>query len=76
MSFLGHILGRNYKGLVLALAGGGGRGLAHLGAIKALEENGLRPDAIVGTSIGALFGAMYALNPDADMLRRRVFVRF
>jgi len=73
MNLLGHILGRHYKGFVLALAGGGGRGLAHLGAIKALEENDLRPDAIVGTSIGALFGAMYALNPDADALRRQVF---
>jgi len=60
-------------GFVLALAGGGGRGLAHLGALKALEENGLRPDAIVGTSIGALFGAMYALNPDAGEVRDRVF---
>jgi NTE family protein len=55
------------------LAGGGGRGLAHLGALKALEDHGLRPDAIVGTSIGALFGAMYALNPDADEVRARVF---
>jgi len=73
MNLLGRMLGRHYKGFVLALAGGGGRGLAHLGAIRALEENGLRPDAIVGTSIGALFGAMYALNPDADVLRRRVF---
>jgi len=73
MNLFGQILGKHYKGFVLALAGGGGRGLAHLGAIKALEENGLRPDAIVGTSIGALFGAMYALNPDAETLRRRVF---
>jgi len=61
------------KGFVLALAGGGGRGLAHLGVLRALEENGLRPDAIVGTSIGALFGAMYALNPDAEDVRARVF---
>ena len=60
-------------GFVLALAGGGGRGLAHLGVLKALEENGLRPDAIVGTSIGALFGAMYSLNPDAAKVQERVF---
>ncbi|MDQ6972542.1 MAG: patatin-like phospholipase family protein, partial [Mariprofundaceae bacterium] len=64
---------RHASGYVLALAGGGGRGLAHLGALKALEENELRPDAIVGTSIGALFGAMYALNPNADEVRERVF---
>jgi len=67
------IFSRHASGYVLALAGGGGRGLAHLGALKALEENGLKPDAIVGTSIGALFGAMYALNPDADEVRERVF---
>jgi len=64
---------RHASGFVLALAGGGGRGLAHLGVLKALEESGLKPDAIVGTSIGALFGAMYALKPDADDVRARVF---
>jgi len=67
------LLKRHASGFVLALAGGGGRGLAHLGALKALEEGGLKPDAIVGTSIGALFGAMYALNPNAEDVRKRVF---
>jgi len=56
---------RRERGFVLALGGGGGRGLAHLGVLAELEAAGLRPDAIVGTSIGALFGAMYALDPDA-----------
>lgn len=67
------MFGKQSKGFVLALAGGGGRGLAHLGALQALEKSGLRPDAIVGTSIGALFGAMYALNPDASEVRTSVF---
>ncbi len=53
------------KGFVLALGGGGGRGLAHLGVLDVLEEHRLRPDAIVGSSIGSLFGAMYAIEPDA-----------
>ena len=48
------------SGFVLALGGGGSRGLAHLGVLEALEKHDLRPDAIVGTSIGALFGALYA----------------
>jgi len=52
-------------GFVLALGGGGGRGLAHLGVLDVLEQHKLKPDAIVGSSIGALFGAMYAMNPDA-----------
>jgi len=59
-------------GFVLALGGGGGRGLAHLGVLQVLEEHGLKPDAIVGTSIGALFGSMYALEPDAKKLQARV----
>ncbi len=59
------------RGFVLALGGGGGRGLAHLGVFEELERHGLRPDAIVGTSIGALFGAMYALEPDAAAVRER-----
>jgi len=52
-------------GFVLALGGGGGRGLAHLGVLDVLEQHKLTPDAIVGSSIGAMFGAMYAINPDA-----------
>jgi len=59
-------------GFVLALGGGGGRGLAHLGVLEVLEQHGLRPNAIVGTSIGALFGSMYALEPDANKLQERV----
>lgn len=59
-------------GFVLALGGGGGRGLAHLGVLRALEESGLRPSAIVGTSIGALLGAVYALEPDVDSMQARV----
>jgi len=63
---------KEQHGFVLALGGGGGRGLAHLGVLEVLEEHGLRPDAIVGTSIGALFGSMYALEPDAKKLQARV----
>lgn len=42
---------------VLVLGGGGMKGIAHIGVWKALEEAGVRPDAIMGTSIGALIGA-------------------
>lgn len=45
---------------VLVLGGGGMKGTAHIGAWKALEEAGVVPDAIVGTSIGALIGASVA----------------
>ena len=45
---------------ILVLGGGGMKGMAHIGVWKALEENGMRPDAIIGTSIGALIGVMLA----------------
>ncbi|MFC1536714.1 patatin-like phospholipase family protein [Pseudomonadota bacterium] len=63
---------RKADGFILALGGGGGRGLAHLGVLEVLEEHNLRPAAIVGTSIGALFGSMYAHTPDAGRIRNRV----
>ncbi|MCF2516582.1 patatin-like phospholipase family protein [Dyadobacter sp. CY351] len=44
----------------LVLSGGGARGIAHIGAIKALMEHGIRPDVISGTSSGAFIGAMLA----------------
>ena len=44
----------------LVLGGGGMKGLAHVGALRALEERGWVPDVIVGTSIGSLLGAAWA----------------
>ncbi|AGA79582.1 patatin-like phospholipase family protein [Echinicola vietnamensis] len=51
----------------LALSGGGVRGIAHLGVLKALEEIGIRPSRVSGTSAGAIVGALYCqgLKPDA-----------
>ncbi|MCD8505050.1 MAG: patatin-like phospholipase RssA [Burkholderiaceae bacterium] len=46
--------------LALALGGGAARGWAHVGVIRALEQRGIRPDIVCGTSIGALVGAAYA----------------
>ncbi len=45
---------------VLVLGGGGMKGIAHIGAARALEGAAIRPDAIVGTSIGALIGTLLA----------------
>lgn len=44
----------------IALSGGGARGIAHLGILKALEEFGVKPSIISGTSAGAIAGAFYA----------------
>ncbi len=55
----------------LALGGGGARGLAHILVLEAFDELGLRPKLIAGTSIGALFGAAYALGMGGREIRAR-----
>ncbi len=50
----------------LVLSGGGARGFAHIGAIKALEEFGVKPNIISGTSAGAAVGALYAAGYNID----------
>lgn len=49
-------------GFALVLGGGGSRGLAHVGVLEVLEREGYRPEFIVGTSMGAIIGAMYAMG--------------
>jgi len=50
----------------LALSGGGARGFAHIGAIKAFTEEGFKFDMIAGTSAGSLIGALYAYGLTAE----------
>jgi predicted acylesterase/phospholipase RssA/CRP-like cAMP-binding protein len=58
-------------GCGLVLGGGGARGLAHLGVIRALEEAGVPIDVVGGTSIGAIMAALCARGlPDSDRVRR------
>ena len=54
------------KTVGLALGGGGARGVAHIAYLKALEEQGIKPGVIAGTSRGAIVGALYAggMTPD------------
>jgi len=54
------------------LAGGGARGAAHAGVIAALEQHGVHPDFVVGTSMGAFIGAAYARDCAPDRLKQRV----
>jgi NTE family protein len=53
----------------LVLSGGGAKGIAHIGILKALEEAGLTPDYITGTSMGSIIGGMYASGYKADELK-------
>ena len=64
--------GRRMKTFALALGGGGARGLAHIAVIEALDEMGVKPAAIAGTSIGALIGAAYAAGMSGKDIRRHV----
>ncbi len=54
--------------VVLALGGGGSRGLAHLGVVRVLEREGIPIDGIVGTSVGSILGATYGVRPDIESL--------
>jgi NTE family protein len=54
----------------LALGGGAARGFAHVGVIAALEDAGIKPDFVVGTSAGSLVAAMYASGKNAAQLEQ------
>ena len=56
----------------IALGSGGARGLAHAGVLEALEEEGIRPHLVAGTSMGSIVGGLYAQNPDPAKVWRRL----
>lgn len=61
---------QSMKKLGLALGSGGARGYAHIGTIKALQENNLEPDVITGSSIGALIGVLYSYHGSAEKVEK------
>ena len=54
----------------LALSGGGAKGIAHIGVLRVLEDAGIRPDYITGTSIGSVMGGLYAIGYSVDEMER------
>lgn len=60
----------NGKKVGLALGSGGGRGIAHIGALQALEDNHIPIDMISGCSIGSIIGAIYAAGTNLKLLAR------
>jgi len=54
--------------IALVLGGGGAKGFAHVGVIKALEARGIKPDLIVGSSVGSFVGSLYASGMTANHL--------
>ena len=77
MSDTHHLLrsDKKMRPFTLVLGGGGARGLAHIGVLKALEKLQLIPSLIVGTSMGAVVGAMYAQMLNAELVEER-FAKF
>jgi NTE family protein len=55
----------------LVLSGGGLKGLAHIGVFRALEEHGLVPDLVIGSSMGSLIGAAWACGMSAETMTTR-----
>ena len=58
--------------VAIALGGGGARGIAHVLALEALDEMGIRPVAIAGTSMGAVVGAAYAAGIEGRAIRTHI----
>lgn len=58
------------SGISLVLASGGARGLCFIGALKALEEAGIKINSVYGTSMGAIVGAAWCSEPDAKAVER------
>ena len=62
--------GTNDKKIGLVLGGGGIRGLAHIGVLKALEGSGTVVDLLAGTSMGGVIGSMYAAGMSVEQIER------
>jgi NTE family protein len=60
----------NEEKVGLALSGGGAKGIAQVGVIRVLEDEGFRPDMIAGTSIGSILGGLYAIGYSIEDLER------
>lgn len=65
-------MARRTAPVALALGGGGTKGIAHLGVLRAMERQGLRVEAIAGTSIGGLVAAVYATGRPLEQVIARV----
>lgn len=61
----------NGKKIGLVLSGGGAKGFAHIGVLKALEENGIKPDIVVGTSMGSTMGGLYASGMPVHIMEKK-----
>ena len=63
---------KEIKKIALVLGGGGARGAAHVGVLKVMEKNGIKPDIIVGNSMGAIVGGMYCAGVPLDEIEELI----
>ena len=54
----------------VTLSGGGAKGLAHIGILKAIDSAGLKVDFITGTSMGSIIGSLYAIGYSGDSIEK------
>jgi NTE family protein len=59
--------------VALVLGSGGPRGFAHIGVLKALDDAGIKPDIVIGSSVGSMVGALYAAGMSGDELERLAY---
>ena len=64
------------KKWALVLSGGGAKGFAHIGVLKFIDESGLRPDMIAGTSVGAIIGGFYACGMSGAEIEKFILEDF
>ncbi|MFR5270954.1 MAG: patatin-like phospholipase family protein [Hoylesella buccalis] len=56
------------KKVAVVLSGGGAKGMAHIGALKVIEEAGIPVDIVTGTSMGSIIGGLYCIGYDAHCM--------
>lgn len=66
------VYGQDRPKIGLVLSGGGAKGIAHIGVLKAMEKAGIKPDYITGTSMGAVVGGLYAIGYSADEIEKMI----
>ncbi|MBL7813640.1 MAG: patatin-like phospholipase family protein [Saprospiraceae bacterium] len=65
------IINREHK-IGIALSGGGAKGIAHIGVIRALQENGIEPTIVAGTSAGSIIGTLYAAGVKTEDMEKMI----
>jgi len=70
VSFSQDSLSRQRPKIGLTLSGGGAKGLAHIGILKAIDSAGLKIDYLTGTSMGSIIGSLYAVGYSADTIEK------